>query len=89
MPERQRQSIGGQLIRAGNGILRTRGCPFIVVLGHPAYYPRFGFRPAAASRIRCRWDVPEDAFMVLPLDELRMKGVAGLADYRPEFSQLL
>jgi putative acetyltransferase len=89
VPERQRQGIGGELICAGNGILRARGCPFIVVLGHPAYYPRFGFRPAGARGIRCQWDVPEDAFMVLPLDGSRMQGIAGLAEYRPEFSKLL
>jgi len=89
IPEIQRKGIGGDLIRAGIGILRTRGCPFIVVLGHPEYYPRFGFRPAAAHGIRCQWNVPENAFMILLLDESRMSGVSGLAKYRPEFSQVL
>jgi putative acetyltransferase len=89
IPEHQRKGIGGDLIRAGIRILRTRGCPFIVVLGHPEYYPRFGFRPAAAQGIGCQWNVPQNAFMILTLDESRMKGGSGLAKYRPEFSQVL
>jgi putative acetyltransferase len=89
LPEHQRKGIGTELIRAGNEELKIRGCPFIVVLGHPEYYPRFGFRPAAARGIRCQWSVLDDAFMVLFLDESAMKGVSGLAKYRPEFSELL
>ena len=46
-PEHQRQGIGSQLIEAGNRKLKEAGCPFIVVVGHPGYYPRFGFRPAS------------------------------------------
>ena len=89
LPEHQRKSIGAELIRAANEELKKRGCPFIVVLGHPEYYPRFGFRPAGAHGIRCQWNVPDNVFMILFLDESAMKGVSGLAKYRPEFSELL
>jgi len=89
VPERQRKCIGAELIRAGNEKLKRLGCPFIVVLGHPEYYPRYGFRPAGAHAIRCRWNVPDDVFMILFLDESGMKGVAGLAKYRPEFAKLV
>lgn len=86
LPEYQRQGIGGKLIETGNNKLRGIGCPFVVVLGHPLYYPRFGFKPASGYGIRCEWDVPDDAFMVLVMDESRMKGVSGSAKYREEFS---
>ena len=85
VPEYQRQGIGSKLIEAGNRKLKDQGCPFIIVLGHPTYYPRFGFKPAAASGIQCQWKVPDDVFMLLILDENRMAGVTGLARYRPEF----
>ena len=47
LPERQRQGIGSLLARAGIEAMRKRKCPFIIVLGHPKYYPRFGFVPAS------------------------------------------
>ena len=46
-PDRQRQGIGSELVQAGLEILRKQGCPFVIVLGHPAFYPRFGFVPAS------------------------------------------
>ena len=84
--EHQRQGIGTRLVDAGIERLRTAGCPFIVVAGHADYYPRFGFRPAAAYGITCEWDVPADVFMILMLDASRMAGISGLARYRQEFS---
>jgi predicted N-acetyltransferase YhbS len=51
-------------VRRGLVSLRERGCPFVVVVGHPEYYPRFGFEPASkhglmsqgrASQTRCSW----------------------------------
>ncbi len=81
-PERQRRGIGSRLVRAGLDLLRERGCPFVIVLGHPAYYPRFGFVPASRHGIRCTWEhVPDEAFMVRILDGERMAGVSGTARY--------
>ncbi len=86
IPEHQRQGIGGQLIEAGNRKLKEAGCPFVVVVGHANYYPRFGFTPASNHGIRCEWDVPDNVFMVLVLNSAKMQGVSGLANYRHEFS---
>jgi len=86
LPAYQRQGIGTQLVQTGNARLTQQGCPFIIVLGHPAFYPRFGFKPSRESGIRCEWDVPDDVFMINILDERRMNGVSGLARYREEFS---
>lgn len=86
LPEYQRQGIGSRLVEAGNQKLKEAGCPFIVVLGHADYYPRFGFRPASTYGMQCEWDVPDNAFMVLLLDPQKMQGVSGLVKYRHEFS---
>jgi putative acetyltransferase len=88
LPERQRQGIGSKLIEAGNRKLKDAGCPFIIVVGHAGYYPRFGFRPASEHGIKCQWDVPNDVFMLLVLDHAKMKAVSGLARYRHEFSSV-
>src|SRR5512139_2212976 len=88
LPERQRQGIGSLLVEAGIDAMRERICPFIVVLGHPEYYPRFGFVPASHHELTCQWQgVPDEAFMVLILDESSMVGVSGLVSYREEFDQ--
>jgi putative acetyltransferase len=88
LPEFQRQGTGTELIETGNSKLVAAGCPFIIVLGHPKYYPRFGFKPASAYAIKCEWEVPDDVFMLLVLDEQKMLGVSGLAKYRDEFSRV-
>jgi putative acetyltransferase len=88
LPEHQRQGIGSKLIEAGNQKLKDAGCPFIIVVGHADYYPRFGFRAASEHGITCEWDVPDDVFMLLVLDEAKMEGVSGLAKYRHEFSNV-
>jgi putative acetyltransferase len=88
LPEEQRSGIGGRLIAEGTRRLRERGCPFIVVLGHPEYYPRFGFIPASMLGIQCTWDVPDNVFMVLTLDSARLAGKTGPARYRDEFSMV-
>ena len=64
---------------------RTRQ-PFVIVLGHPAYYPRFGFTRASRYEISSQYDnVPDEAFMILVLDEAALKGVSGVGRYRAEF----
>ncbi len=86
LPEFQRQGIGSRLVETGNQRLKERGCPFIIVVGHAEYYPRFGFTPASKHNIRCEWDLPDEVFMMAVLDSLKMQGVSGLAKYRHEFS---
>jgi putative acetyltransferase len=86
-PRVQRQGIGTELVKAGNAHLRENGCPFVVVVGHPEFYPRFGFRPARPLGITCEWELPDDVFMILVLDETTMSGVTGKAAYRPEFTE--
>ena len=88
LPEHQRLGIGSKLVEAGNQKLKDAGWPFIIVLGHSHFYPRFGFTPASALGITCEWDVPADVFMVLILDQQKMDGISGSAKYRQEFSSV-
>lgn len=88
-PTVQRQGVGSRLVEAGNGRLRQMGVPFVLLIGHPEFYPRFGFRPARPLGITCQWEVPDDAFMLLVLDERRAGGATGVAEFRPEFSEAL
>jgi putative acetyltransferase len=87
LPEYQRQGLGGRLVTAGISRLAADGIPLIIVLGHAAFYPRFGFKPASAYGITCPWPVADEVFMALLLDEARIGEAAGLARYRPEFSE--
>ena len=88
LPDHQRKGIGSRLVQAGNQILTDAGCPFIIVVGHAGYYPRFGFTQASRRGIRCEWELPDEAFMILVLNETTMRGVSGLAKYRHEFSSI-
>jgi putative acetyltransferase len=88
-PEYQHRGIGAELIRAGVADLKSGHCPFVIVLRHPQYYPRFGFERASPHGIRSEWQVPDEAFMILILDESEMRNVSGVAKYRPEFAEAL
>ena len=88
LPEHQRQGIGSKLVKVGNQKLKDAGYPFIIVVGHADYYPRFGFKRANEHGITCEWDLPDDVFMLLVLDQAKMESVSGLATYRQEFSSV-
>lgn len=86
-PGHQRRGIGSALVRHGLGVLRERGCPFVVVVGHPTYYPRFGFEPASRHGLASQWEgMPDEAFMALILEAEAMAGVSGVAFYLEEFN---
>ena len=77
VPDRQRAGIGSRLVREATERARATKYPLIVVLGHPEYYPRFGFEPAADHGVEAPWDVPPKAWMVLtlPAHDPRARGV--------------
>ena len=90
LPSRQRRGIGTLLVKSGLQILQERGCFFVVVLGHPDYYPRFGFRPASRFRIKSQWHgVPDGAFMILVMDDETMQNISGIAVFSDEFNEAL
>lgn len=87
LPEYQRQGVGSQLVREGLRECRRIGYNVVVVLGHPAYYPRFGFIPASRKGLRSEYAVPDEAFMVAELEPGALGGRRGLVKYRPEFGE--
>jgi predicted N-acetyltransferase YhbS len=71
LPEFQRSGAGSAAIRAALQAARERGEAYVTVLGHPDYYPRFGFQRASTFGIRVDLDVPDEALMAMTLDETR------------------
>src|SRR5215470_1023512 len=88
IPERQNQRIGSLLVEDGVRRCREEGRPFVVVLGHPDYYPRFGFVPAGRFGIKSEYDVANEVFMVKELQEGALSGCAGVVKYQPEFNEV-
>ena len=68
LPEMQRKGVGSLLVKEGIRVCHEAGYHGIVVLGHPNYYPRFGFVPSVQYGIRSEYDVPDETFMVLEFD---------------------
>jgi putative acetyltransferase len=90
LPEQQNKGIGSLLVIEGIKRVKETGYPFIIVLGHEKYYPRFGFERASKYEIKPQWnDVPDEAFMVMILDKETMTGVSGIATYRKEFDEAM
>jgi putative acetyltransferase len=86
LPAYQSQRIGSRLIDAGLAGLRETGVPFVVVLGHPTYYPKFGFVPASNFGIKSTYgSAADEVFMIQILSPTATDGIAGVAKYRPEF----
>ncbi|MFC7795450.1 GNAT family N-acetyltransferase [Streptomyces cinereoruber] len=68
-PEHQRTGAGQAVVRAVLDAARLRGETLVLVLGHPEYYPRFGFERASAYGIRPGFEVPDEAMRALVLDD--------------------
>lgn len=84
-PSHQGQGIGGKLIEKGHMIAKELGFQLIVLLGHPSYYPRFGYKPASTFNIKAPFDVPNDAFMAIVFDEKDKAKYSGTVKYPKEF----
>jgi putative acetyltransferase len=87
-PTHQRRRVGTALVETGLARCRKQGVGAVVVLGHPDYYPRFGFRPAHLSGLSSEYDSPPEAFMALELDAGALDRCSGLVRYHPAFADL-
>jgi putative acetyltransferase len=87
-PDRQRQGVGTRLVNEGLESCRARGATAVFVLGHPQYYPRFGFVPASGFGIRCGFPVPDELFFALELRPGALRDVKGTVQYHAAFSAL-
>jgi putative acetyltransferase len=90
LPEYQQQGVGAQLVNMGIKQLRKSKVLFIIVLGHPEYYPRFDFEPASRFGIKSQWEgIPDNVFMILWLDASMKNHIIGIAKYRSEFNEAI
>jgi putative acetyltransferase len=85
LPALQNQGIGSALIRRGIDDARRLGHKIVVIIGHPLYYPRFGFVPARAKGLTVSFKVPDGVFMVMELVPDALSGVSGMVVFPPAF----
>ncbi len=84
-PEHQNQGTGSALVWSGLQACRELGAPAVFVLGHPGFYPRFGFIPASRFGLKCEYDAPDEAFMALELIPGALLGFEGVVKFHPDF----
>ncbi|MEK4299640.1 N-acetyltransferase [Oceanobacillus sp. FSL W8-0428] len=83
----QKQGIGSMLMNKGLKKAKEAGYNSVIVLGHPDYYPHFGFKLASLWGIEAPFDVPDEAFMALELEKDAFKNVIGVVQYSEAFSE--
>lgn len=88
VPEHQKKGIGSRLIHAGLDMCTEQNYDAVVVLGHPEYYPRFGFVPSLTFGIASEYDVPSEVFMVKELKQGILRGLNGIIKYHKSFNEL-
>ena len=88
LSEFQRTGIGSLLVVTGLNACRDSGHDVVFVLGHPEYYPRFGFRRMSEFGITCEFDAPDDVLMVAELREGAIAGRKGEVRYHPLFKNV-
>ena len=88
LPEYQRRGIGSRLVTTGLEGCRKLGLDYAVVLGHPNYYPRFGFAAASSFALSCAYPVPDEVFMARALRPDGLKDHRGRVQYHEVFNQL-
>jgi len=66
-PDVQNLGTGGRLVRAGLDAAKEFGAAAVIVLGHPSYYPRFGFSTTAAQNLNCAFS-GQPAFMAVEIE---------------------
>ena len=87
LPEFQRMGIGGMLIRAAHSKASELGYGAAVLLGHPDYYPKFGYQKASSFGIQFPFDAPDPCCMAIALKEHGLDGVQGMVSYPDAFYQ--
>ena len=88
LPEKQFKGIGSELVRSGLDECRAAGIQAVVVLGHPGYYPRFGFEPASRFGLRCEYDVPDEVFMAIETHPGALPRVRCVVRYHAAFASV-
>jgi len=86
LPAFQKQGIGTELILAGHQKAKELGFQSVILIGHPEYYPRFGYKPASTWGIKTHYELPsDDVFMAVELTKGALSNVSGMVIFPPEF----
>ena len=88
LPAWQGKGVGSRLVTEGLKYCAEAGYVAVVVLGHPDYYPRFGFVPASRFNIKSEYEVPDEVFMLKELKEAALSGIQGVIQYHDSFKQI-
>ena len=84
LPEEQRQGEGSRLIEEGHRIAKKLGYHYSIVLGSEQYYTKFGYVPAIKYGIKAPFDVPDENFMAIKLNNSPSE-IKGVVEYAKEF----
>ena len=84
-PDFQNKGIGSKLIKRGLEASKETGYDAVIVVGHPNYYPRFGFSPACKWNIKVPIECPDDVFLAIELKKDSLKNVSGLVEFPKEY----
>jgi putative acetyltransferase len=87
LPAFQNLGIGSEVVQEGLSRCQRLGHKIVVVIGHPGYYPRFGFIPARPQGLEVAFPVPDEAFMVHELVPQALEGIKGTVRYPSEFDE--
>lgn len=89
LPEFHNKGIGSQLINAGHQKAKELGYGSAILVGHPEYYPRFGYQPCVNRNIKSPIALPsDDVFMAVELSKGSLHGVSGTVVFPPEFESV-
>lgn len=88
LPECQNQGVGSSLVKKGLEECKKLGYKVVVVVGHPNYYPRFGFIPAKEQGLELSFDTPDEAFLVYELIPGALDSISGTVEYPPAFNDV-
>jgi len=87
-PFYQNKGIGSNLVNEGLKLAKKQNFKSVIVVGHPEYYPRFGFVPASKWNIKAPFEVPDNAFMALELIKNELSNKSGVVEYSEEFNEV-
>lgn len=87
-PEHQRKGIGKALVNEGLERAKEVGFGAVVVVGDPAYYATFGFKPAVTMKLRTTLAVPDENFMAKEISRNALRGIIGTVMFPREFLTL-
>lgn len=87
-PDYQNKGIGTKLVEKGLKECKRLNHKIVNVLGHPNFYPKFGFTPASKFGIMAPFDAPDEAFLILELIPGALNGISGTVEYPPAFNEV-